>query len=108
MSIKLLFTIIISLIASSLEGNMTDCYYMYLNKTTNVNCLNETACCYYSYMYNDILYHNCDTKRYLNESICNQYSLLINRNNGNMIECDCSMNMIKLIIAILIFLMLQF
>ncbi len=71
--------------------NTTECYKMYLNKTINTNCFNETACCYYDYIINqNQTIFECVLKVNNTENICLQYSRLFTYHPSAVFgECDC-------------------
>ena len=90
--IFLLFSMIIKVISDLVQSNKNSstCYYLYLNNTIDQKCINITACCYYEFQFNNKLFeNNCILKLNPKESICKNFSAIIERMGGKFTICSC-------------------
>ena len=82
--IFLLFSMIIKIISDLVQSNKNSstCYSLYLN--------NITACCYYEFTFNNKIFeNNCILKLNPKESICKNFSAIIERMGGKFTVCSC-------------------
>lgn len=91
------------------NDNSTECYKMYLNKTINNNCFNETACCYYDYIINsNVTHRNCVEKLNNTEDLCLQYSRLFTYHPSAIFgKCDCNSSFFVTNFTLIVFLVLS-
>lgn len=70
--------------------NSTECYNMYLNKTTNKNCVDNTTCCLYSYVTNNVTNYLCEIIPTEKNDICQRYHDILRFTIGvKNFTCEC-------------------
>lgn len=69
--------------------NSTECHEMYLNKGTDVECIDKTTCCLLVYEFKLSEKTICILKQNQTDNYCSNFKDTIGLYGGALIECDC-------------------
>lgn len=72
--------------------NSTECYLMYLNKTTTIECITNTTCCLLIYEFKGSEKIICILKENPNDNYCSDFKDTIGLYGGDLQECNCQGN----------------
>jgi hypothetical protein len=87
--------------------NSTDCKYMYLNKTIDTPCFDDSSCCFINYTFSDNTITKCVAKVNQTEDICDDMGNTIGYYGGSLNDCECNCDIFNIPkIILMIFLML--
>lgn len=69
--------------------NASDCFNMYINKTINIPCVDNSTCCFVQYTNYDQNFTRCMLKLNSTENLCDDFSETISYYHGSLSICDC-------------------